>query len=72
MLTRLETKEIWGQSNKHIFFQPWWLGGRALASHSVQSPVSYLGGSNPRINVTDIVDLQFEIQTQTTNNCYEQ
>ena len=42
--------EIFKLKNKIYVYciQPWWLGGRMVASHSVESwPYPYLGGSNP-------------------------
>ena len=43
---------IFSWQNNEIKVQPWWLGGRASASHSVEVGVQtlikcYLGGSNP-------------------------
>ena len=39
--------ELWHSNECVIQIQPWWLGGRASASHSAESSHYYLGRSNP-------------------------
>ena len=38
-------------SNSECFTQPWWLGGRAVAAHSVVSAVFYLGGFESHLSM---------------------
>ena len=53
--------------------QPWWLGGRASASHSVESSHYCLSGSNPawdRDLFMEILNKKEWIYIRSTDVCY--